>query len=70
MEKLRGRERRRFRLREYSPPSKSEVDEAEEHMSEEDRPKKHRAGRKSVNGFVKVSAAKGKELWRPSVKNH
>lgn len=42
----------------------------EEYMSEEDRPKKHRAGRKSVNGFVKVSAAKGKELWRPGVKNH
>ena len=53
-----------------SPPSKSEVDEGEEYMSEEDRSKKHRAGRKSVNGFVKVSAAKGKELWRSGVKNH
>ena len=53
-----------------SPPSKSEVGEGEEYMSEEDRPKKHRAGRKSVNGLVKVSAAGGKELWRSGVKNH
>lgn len=55
-----------------SSPPESEIDEEEEdgYTSEEARPGKRKAGRKSGNGVVAVTpkTAKGQELWRPGVK--
>jgi len=52
-----------------SPPeSEEEQDEASDVTSEDDRPRKRGAGRKSNTSTTAVKAAKGKELWRPGVK--
>ena len=53
----------------FTPPESEEEDDKEaDYTSEDDRPKKHKAGRKSVSSVVSISATKGKELWRPGVK--
>ena len=52
-----------------SPPeSEEEQDEAGEVTSEDDRPRKRKAGRKSKGSATSVKITKGKELWRPGVK--
>ncbi|MCJ1252077.1 hypothetical protein MMC30_009315 [Trapelia coarctata] len=52
-----------------SPPeSEEEQDEASDITSEDDRPRKRKAGRKSNATATDVKVTKGKELWRPDVK--
>ena len=52
-----------------SPPeSEEEQDEASDMTTEDDRPRKRKAGRISKTGVTSAQVAKGKELWRPGVK--